>query len=82
MLELFIYVIIGVVIITVEIQYRLEKGKVKRYESLWFKVVDIKSGEIVVDHSLRMFEELSMLGGFDWYYRGIVVELYRKAEGG
>lgn len=82
MFENVVYVLFVAVIVLTEIQYRREKRKVERYESLWFTVVDRRSGELVVNHSLKMLEELSTLGGFDGHYGGVFVEVYRKGEGG
>lgn len=80
MWDIVVLSVIGVLIVVLEIQYRLEKRKVERLENLWFKVVDLGCDKVVVDHSLKMLEELSSFKGPEWFYMGLMIKVYRKGE--
>jgi len=82
MVEILAYIGLGLVIVVVEIQHRLEKVKVERLENLWFQVSDVGSNRVVADHSLKMLEELTRFESVEWFYMGMMVKVYRKGEGG
>lgn len=82
MWDILVYVVLGLVIVVSEIQYRREKRKVERLENLWFQVYDADADRVVVDHNLKMLDELSSFRGLEWLYKGLVIKVYRKGEGG
>lgn len=79
--EIVAYVVLILVIVVVEIQYRLERKRVKRFESLRLRVYDSAQSLVVFDRSLKMLEGLSGLDVPFLAFRGLVVKVYRK-EGG
>lgn len=81
MFEIFLGVIFGMVLVIVEIQYRHVKKKLERLEGLWLHAVDLNSGEVVFNHSLKMLEELSRLEVPDLAYKGLVIRVYRQGKG-
>ena len=81
MLEGLVYLFVVAVLVVVEIQYRREKRKRERLEDLWFQVYDAGTERVVVDHSLKMLEELTTFKRLEWLYKGLVIKVYRKGEG-
>ncbi|MBA7605372.1 hypothetical protein ES703_12503 [subsurface metagenome] len=82
MWDILVYMGLGLVIVVNEIQLRRSKRKVERLEHLWFQVYDAGEDRVVVDHSLKMLEELSSFKGVEWLYKGMVIKTYRKGKGG
>ena len=82
MWDILAYIGLGLVVVVSEIQYRVEKRKVVRLEHLWFQVYDAGEDRVVVDHSLKMLEELSRFDRLEWLYKGMVIKVYRKGKGG
>ncbi|MBA7607370.1 hypothetical protein ES703_14529 [subsurface metagenome] len=80
--DIFVYVVLGLVIVVNEIRLRRSKRKRERLESLWLQVVDLKTGSVVLNHSLKMLEELSRSEPGEYLYKGMVMKVYRQGEGG
>ncbi|MBU1621914.1 MAG: hypothetical protein KKF27_20645 [Gammaproteobacteria bacterium] len=80
MVEILMYVGVGLVIVVLEIQYRVAKIKLERLESLWVQVADVRTGGVVFDHSVKMLEELSKFDPPKWLFSWLVLKIYRKGE--